>query len=175
MNSWNLKSMAQVIAYLLFSRNILICDKLLKNIMYSTKLFSIFPKIMVIRTCIPMFHSFPPQGTCKRQYLSFPKGFCKIYLHNPEQFAPLEVQPVIQEACKIWKMQKVRPHPLIYLYLWTSLKSVMCKNCILLLAWSLLSNVQWQHCYWHIWAQKCAHSRENTQILTHSHVFARSA
>ena len=75
MNSWTLKSMAQVIAYLLFSRNNLICDKLLKNIVYSTKIFSIFPKIMVIRTFIPMFHSFPPQGTCKGQYLSFPKGF----------------------------------------------------------------------------------------------------
>ena len=34
MNSWNLKSMTQVIAYLLLSRNDLICDKLLKNIMF---------------------------------------------------------------------------------------------------------------------------------------------
>ena len=155
--------MAQVIAYLLFSRNNLICDKLLKNIMYCTKIFSIFPKIMVLRTSIPMFHSFPPQGTCKRQYLSFPKGFCKIYLHNPEEFAPLEVQPVIQEARKISKMQKVRPTHL-YTYTYKPVLKALCAK--------IAFCCQHDHYYQtkcamtalllaHL-SQKCAHSRDNT-------------
>ena len=80
---------------------------------------------MAIRKFIPMFHSFPPQGTCKRQYLSFPKGFCKIHLHNPEEFAPLEVQSVIQEAARYERCKKSDPTHL-YTYTYEPVLKALC-------------------------------------------------